>query len=125
MTTPKSKNQQESPSLETAKSNSQASSAASPRTDVPATAATSAKGLNPAAAAAESVAPPRATDTVHIPLHHLNNTTAKLSTWDVFIKHTREEEYVYKWGDKNRTGKVFRCNLVYAHDPKQYCLSEI
>ncbi len=111
--------QQDITAEQTAESDSQAPSAASPRTDVPATAGASvAEGPVTAAAAAGGAAPPRATVAAPTPIHHLNNTTAKLSQWDVEIANAHEEEFEYKWEGKTRTAKVCKRHLVYAHGPK-------
>ena len=122
----KSKPQQTSPPEQSANNDSLRQSAAPPRTAVLATAAASAAdGPDNAAAAAGSTAPPRASGTASTPLHHLNNTTAKLSQWDVEINNAHEEEYEYMWEGNSRTGKVFTCHLVYVHDPEQYCVGEV
>ena len=122
----KSKTQQTSPPEQSANNDSLRQSAAPPSTAALATAAASAAdGPDNAAAAAGSTAQPRASGTASTPLHHLNNTTAKLSQWDVEINNAHEEEYEYMWEGNSRTGKVFTCHLVYVHDPEQYCVGEV
>ena len=122
----KTNSQKGSAPEQTAQSQSQAPSAASLRTAERTTAGGNAAGSPfTTAAAAGSVAPPRATGSVPTPLHHLNNTTAKLSEWEIEIANAHEEEYEYKWEDKTRSTKIFKCHLVYIHDPEQYCMGEL
>ena len=79
--------------------------------------------------AVESRASPEAvpaTSQVEVtPLYFLNETTRKFASWDVSVAQPRPEDYNYMWDGKERTGKSFRCLLVFVHDNTQYCCAEM
>ena len=104
---------QQGPSSSTAK----AAGAALPRTEAPSGAALPRTEDGDA----QSVA----SDSARTSLHHLNTTSAKLAHWDVQIANAHQEEYEYTWEGQARTTRVFRCHLVYVHDPEQYCMAEL
>ena len=79
----------------------------------------------PASQEASSVASSHAAASAPTPLRYLNNTTAKLATWDIAIANAHVEEYSYPWQNTIRKGKAFRCMLVSIHDPSQYCIGEV
>ena len=125
------KPQQKQAPPQTTNSNSKTPGDASSLADKATAVAASDAAVNSAAAvggttaAAASAALPRAVETGPTPLRHLNSTTAKLATWDVAIANAHVEEYTYTWDNKARTGKVFRCMLVFVHDTSQYCMGEV
>ena len=59
------------------------------------------------------------------PLWQLNATTANLAEWEVIVQQAHVEEYEYPWQNSMRKSQTFRCVLVYAYDPKQYCVGEV
>ena len=59
------------------------------------------------------------------PLWQLNATTANLAEWEVIVQQAHVEEYEYPWQNTMRKSQTFRCVLVYAYDPKQYCVGEV
>ena len=67
-------------------------------------------------AAAESIKSLPAKIKTRTPLWQLNITTTKLAEWEVVVQYARLEEYEYSWEGKPRTGKVFKCILVYVDD---------
>jgi len=59
-----------------------------------------------------------------LPLSHLNEQSARVGRWEVFIWKPKDISHEYMWENKKRSTYGMQCTLVSTKDPKQYVLAD-